>query len=199
MLGKLGEHGIGVLVLSGKQQQAALMMPNTKLDARRRTLQHTQAQDPEAALRIAKNLIAEKTERQAQLLRRIGQTALQHAHRLHRPAEQIQALVQAVAAAPDSDSLRGLEGAAAPAIFKHGKASCPPHSTFRYATAARPATRSTASYHWATPCCILKSSATFTCADSTPASAFTTTCNTDANRSPATCSNPCAPNTTNGR
>ncbi|WP_084165978.1 CRISPR-associated endonuclease Cas1 [Conchiformibius kuhniae] len=131
VLGKLGEHGIGVLVLSGKQQQAALMMPNTKLDARRRTLQHTQAQDPEAALRIAKNLIAEKTERQAQLLRRIGQTALQHAHRLHRPAEQIQALVQAVAAAPDSDSLRGLEGAAAACYFQAWQSFLPASLNFQ--------------------------------------------------------------------
>lgn len=118
-LGKLGAQGIGVLVLSGKQQQPALMMPNWKLDARRRALQYTQSQQPDTALAIAKNLISEKTRHQLQFLQHIDQTHPQSAaHR--RPAhDQLrQILDYHIPSASCPQSLRGIEGTAAACYFQ---------------------------------------------------------------------------------
>ena len=41
VLGKLGETGIGVLVLNGRKKRPALMLPNWKLDGKRRVAQYT--------------------------------------------------------------------------------------------------------------------------------------------------------------
>ena len=40
VLGKLGEAGIGVLILNGRQRRPTLMLPNWKLDGQRRVAQY---------------------------------------------------------------------------------------------------------------------------------------------------------------
>lgn len=54
VLSKLGEAGVGVLILNGRQNRPALMLPNWKLDGKRRVAQYALSQDKVASLAAAR-------------------------------------------------------------------------------------------------------------------------------------------------
>lgn len=72
VLGKLGETGIGVLILSGRQKRPALMLPNWKLDGQRRMAQYALSQDKSASLTAARNTVAAKLSAQLQHLQQMA-------------------------------------------------------------------------------------------------------------------------------
>lgn len=116
-LGKLGENSIGILVLSGRQQRPTIMLPNWKLDGRRRSIQYAQAAHYPTALNIAKNLVTEKLNRQLQFLQYTDANYPDSAaHRYHHCQQIIQILRQ-IPDIRNMDTLRGLEGAAAARYF----------------------------------------------------------------------------------
>lgn len=113
VLGKLGEHGIGLLVLSGRKRAPVLMMPNLKVDGKRRLAQFAAAQDDGFCLEQARYLVQQKIERQLAVLQ---QTATKHAL-LNNRVETIYNLLQQIPHTTNIDTLRGYEGAASAHYF----------------------------------------------------------------------------------
>ena len=113
VLGKLGEHGIGLLVLNGRKRAPVLMMPNLKVDAKRRAAQFTAAQDTAFCLTQAKNWIHSKVSSQ---LTFVQQTTNQHP-RLNHHTETLRSIQTQIPHSTDLDQLRGYEGAASAHYF----------------------------------------------------------------------------------
>ncbi|MDK4681156.1 CRISPR-associated endonuclease Cas1 [Kingella negevensis] len=109
VLGKLGDENIGVMILSGRQQRPTLLMPNWKLDGKRRQMQYQQSQNAAFCQKLAEKLVLQKITQQIALLNEI--TPL---------SNQIDSLKQIATQIPFSmtiNILRGLEGAAAAQYF----------------------------------------------------------------------------------
>ena len=68
LLGKLGEKGIGVVVLSGRKAEPSLLMATPHNDASRRIAQFRMSQNPEFCLKISKQLMEKKLKGQIALL-----------------------------------------------------------------------------------------------------------------------------------
>lgn len=138
VLGKLGEHGIGLLLLSGRKRAPVLMMPNLKVDGKRRFAQFAAAQDSGFCLQQARGWIQQKAERQQHF---IQQAAEQHAVLSNKVAAMQQLLTQ-IANSSDIEQLRGYEGVAAAHYFSawqhilpaslnfHGRNRRPPRDPF---------------------------------------------------------------------
>lgn len=117
VLGKLGENGAGVVVLSGRKRQPVLLMPNLKVDAQRRMAQFNLAQNADFCLRQAKGWVGGKVASQAALLERFSTKSDVLRARLHQPCSVLAGVAGEIGAAADTAQLRGLEGAAAARYF----------------------------------------------------------------------------------
>lgn len=114
VLGKLGEEGIGVMILSGRQQRPTLLMPNWKLDGKRRQMQYAHSRNPTTCQQIAQRLVQEKITGQIQLL----QSYLSQHSSLKNPISTLQHIHQQIPMSFNLPTLRGLEGAAAAQYFQ---------------------------------------------------------------------------------
>lgn len=113
VLGKLGEHGVGVVVLSGRKQTPVLMMPAAKVDAARRQAQYQAAQDPHFCIGQAKQWLNAKISGQLALIE-------QHTERhpaLHATADTLRRLLLQVSDCLNLERLRGFEGTASARYF----------------------------------------------------------------------------------
>lgn len=117
VLGKLGETGIGVLVLNGRKKRPALMLPNWKLDGKRRVAQYALSQDKAASLVAARNTVAAKLSAQQQHLQKMARSDGPNADFLNKHGQALANLANAVSSSPDISALRGIEGAAAAHYF----------------------------------------------------------------------------------
>lgn len=117
VLGKLGESGVGVVVLSGRKAEPSLLMGRPHNDARRRLAQWQRAQDAGFRLTVARELVARKAAAQQRFLLEWAERDLMHRYELRTAAKRVAAAVEGVASAPTVGSLRGVEGAAAQAYF----------------------------------------------------------------------------------
>ncbi|HVK16047.1 MAG TPA: type I-MYXAN CRISPR-associated endonuclease Cas1 [Fimbriiglobus sp.] len=113
---KCVEHGVGVHWLSVSGHHTASLVP-TAGQVQRRVRQYKALTDPEVCLRLAKQLALAKVEGQYRYLLRAtrGDDPLRVQARPHLGA--IQPLLSRIPDAPDADSVRGLEGAAAVSYF----------------------------------------------------------------------------------
>lgn len=127
VLGKLGDHGIGVVVLSGHNRHAALFMPNARKDALRRLAQAHFSVDAAFALARAKSWVEAKIHRQYQLLLHCAQQPHIAVNTLHHPLKRLENALAGIGAAVSIPALRGVEGSAAAAYFS-GLASYLPGS-----------------------------------------------------------------------
>ena len=193
VLGKLGETGIGVLILSGRQKRPALMLPNWKLDGQRRMAQYALSQDKSASLTSARNTVAAKLSAQLQHLQQMAFSDGLNADCLKEHSQALSNLIDTLANISDIPGLRGRERPRH-AILAHGRQYCPQTGNFQDGTNVRRATRSTPPYPSPTPCCTSTSSNTSTSAAWIPLSATTTSLNTAANRLPVIYWNTCAAN-----
>lgn len=116
-LGRLGELGIGVVVLSGRKAEPTLLMSRPHNDARRRLLQWQRAQDPDFRLGIARELLQRKLQAQQRLLLERAEADLMHRYELRTAASRVASSVKALESAEGLAALRGIEGAAAQAYF----------------------------------------------------------------------------------
>lgn len=114
VLGKLGEHQIGVMILNGRKRQPALLMPAVIKDAKRRAAQFGAAQDGGFSLKLSKEWLELKISAQADF---VAQAAMGHKH-LTTLADIINEQKQNVRKAEHLDSLRGYEGAASAQYFQ---------------------------------------------------------------------------------
>jgi CRISPR-associated protein Cas1 len=118
LLGRLGQMGIGVIILSGRRAEPSLFLPRPHNDASLRVAQTRLHLDAASALAVARWFIRGKIGAQAALveewleMRRGDRAALLHAR------SALQNMAPQVSGKLDLDSLRGLEGAASAYHFK---------------------------------------------------------------------------------
>lgn len=117
-LGKLGEHDIGVLILSGRAQQPSIYLPCARKDALRRLAQAYLSQDNTFCTSQAQTWITEKIQRDQDLLRELQTRPHRGGHRLHESLEQLEhRRCQLKTPITDLATLRGIEGSAANTTF----------------------------------------------------------------------------------
>ncbi len=127
LLGQLGEHGIGVVILSGRRGKPTLMLARPHNDASRRVAQIRKSLDEDFCLAIAQDLVKRKIEYQIEWLMYIGESNLMARYPLARVCRQLQPLFTKVGETKNLANLRGLEGAAA-AIYFDGLKEIVPES-----------------------------------------------------------------------
>lgn len=130
VLGKLGEQGVGVLVLGGRKREPVLMMPSLRVDVKRRAAQFALAQDTAFCLKMARLWGAAKVGRQLALLEKFAAENESRRARLHNMIETLRTVAAQTERAADIGALRGLEGAAAAHYFAALAVVLPPSLGF---------------------------------------------------------------------
>jgi CRISPR-associated protein Cas1 len=115
LLGRLGAHGLAVVILSGRRGEPTMLMPRPHNDARTRLAQLDAARCEAHALKIAAHLVEGKIGAQRQLLLRIatGRPELG----LGVAGSTLARMQGQVRTKTELAALRGLEGAAAAVFF----------------------------------------------------------------------------------
>lgn len=127
LLGKLGEAGVGVVVLSGRQGKPSLLLARPHNDAARRVEQVRRSLDAHTSLVFARDLIDRKVAIQIAWFEELRERYTTVRYELTRA---IKLLAEHRARIPDAASaatLRGLEGSAAARYF-HGLSAVVPQS-----------------------------------------------------------------------
>ena len=135
VLGKLGERGVGVVVLSGRAGKPVLLMGAPSADAARRIRQYERSLDAGFCLCAARELVRARLESQHRLLGAERDRDLAHRYEL---GVRLRTLGGALAALDSTESgaaMRGVEGAAGAAFFAGYAVLVPP--AFRFASRNR--------------------------------------------------------------
>lgn len=130
LLGKLGERGIGVIILSGRKAEPTLLMARPHNDAAKRISQYRLSLDPEFCLAYSRGLVRRKIETQREFAAAHREQSLEHRYELTLVLRKLDALLQQVEAKTAIASLRGVEGAASAAHFEALGAIAPPRLNF---------------------------------------------------------------------
>ena len=125
LLGQLGERGVGVVVLSGKQGKPSLLLSRPHNDARRRIEQTRRSLDHAFCLGYARQLIDTKLTRQQQWFEQLRGKDMQARYQLTHAMRQLQDHRGRLAGIATLESLRGLEGSAAHVYFEGLRAIVP--------------------------------------------------------------------------
>ena len=118
LLGKLGERGIGVVVLSGRKGEPTLLLGRPHNDAARRVAQYRLSLDADFCLRFARAIVEAKLRAQRALLAERRDADLRWRYPLTVAMERLDHCLAEVDAQPAIAALRGLEGAGAAAYFQ---------------------------------------------------------------------------------
>jgi CRISPR-associated protein Cas1 len=118
LLGKLGQHGIGVVVLSGRKGTPSLLLGRPHNDAARRIAQYRLSLDANFCLGFARAIVAAKLHGQLDFIGERRAADPMHRYVLTTCAKRIAGMIEQIDAQPGIASLRGLEGAAAAAYFE---------------------------------------------------------------------------------
>ncbi len=132
LLGKLGELGIGVVVLTGRLGKPSLLLGRPHHDARRRVAQTRLSLDGDFCLRFARQLVHAKLAAQQDWFGQLRSTHPQARYALTHAMQLLQAHQQHLPQAACIDSLRGMEGAAASAYFAGLRAVVPDSLRFTH-------------------------------------------------------------------
>lgn len=130
LMGKLGERGIGMVVLSGRKAVPTMLFGRPHNDAARRIAQYRSAQDAAFCLGFARDLIAAKLRSQAEFLGELRDAQPQSRYALTLCLRRLNAAISAVGQQASVASLRGLEGAGAAAYFEGYGDVLPRHLKF---------------------------------------------------------------------
>lgn len=118
LLGKLGEHGIGVVILSGRKGTPSLMLGRPHNDAARRVAQYRLSLDEDYCLRFSRAIVAAKIGGQLALVQEKRDSSPAHRYPLSLCERRLQGMLGQIDAQLSIATLRGLEGAAAAAYFE---------------------------------------------------------------------------------
>jgi len=118
LLGKLGERGIGVVVLSGRKAEPTMLLGRPHNDAARRVAQYRLSLDANFCLRFSRAIVEAKLMAQAAFLAERRDVELQSRYLLTLSLRRLDGAIAAVDAQASATSLRGLEGAGAAAYFE---------------------------------------------------------------------------------
>lgn len=127
VLGKLGQHNVGVIIINGLKHEPVLFFPRPHNDACKRLRQYMVVADKSSSLSCARKLIGEKILQQRELLSAERLISTRHQRELQLSIEEIGSILANLNSYDDFSSLLGAEGAAANAYF-HGIASVLPAS-----------------------------------------------------------------------
>ena len=125
LLATLGERGIGVLVLTGRQGKPSLFFGRPHNDARLRVEQTRRSLQDDFCLAYAQHLVQRKLERQCQWIDAAREHYPAQRYPLSQALRQLQEQLPQIAHTRRLDSLRGLEGAAASGYFAGLRAVVP--------------------------------------------------------------------------
>lgn len=125
LLGYLGEHGIGLLFLTGRHGRPSLLLGRAHNDATRRVAQIRLSLDARFSLRYARGLIQRKVERQCTWFDPLPEKYPQARYPLTQALHQLREQQARLRQAGSLESLRGLEGVAAASYFAGLRAVVP--------------------------------------------------------------------------
>lgn len=118
LLGKLGERGIGVVVLSGRKAEPTLLLGRPHNDAARRVAQYRLSTDSAFCLAFARAVVEAKLRAQAAFLAERRDDEPRSRYLLTLSLRRIDSAIAAVDEAGSIASLRGVEGNGAAAYFE---------------------------------------------------------------------------------
>lgn len=118
LLGKLGEHGIGVVVLSGRKGTPSLLLGRPHNDAARRIAQYRLSLDETYCLGFSRSIVATKINGQLAFIRERLQSDAMHRYPLSNCEKRLAGMIDQIDKQRSISSLRGLEGAAAATYFE---------------------------------------------------------------------------------
>ena len=118
LLGKLGEHHIGVVILSGRQGTPTLMLGCPHNDAARRIAQYRLSLDADFCLRFSRAIVEAKLRGQLAFIVERRDVDFQHRYPLVTCEHQLIGLIARIDAQPSIATLRGLEGSGAAVYFE---------------------------------------------------------------------------------
>lgn len=118
LLGKLGERGIGVVVLSGRKGEPTMLMGRPHNDAARRVTQYRLSLDAKFCLRFARAIVEAKLRAQRALIAERREEDLRWRYPLTVCLERLDHCLAEINAQQNIAALRGLEGAGAAAYFQ---------------------------------------------------------------------------------
>ncbi|CAD84022.1 MULTISPECIES: CRISPR-associated endonuclease Cas1 [Nitrosomonas] len=142
LLGKLGERGVGVVILSGRTSRPSLLLARPHNDAARRVAQVRLSLDEPASLIIARELIERKLTRQIEWFTELRENDIQARYELSRALRGLEEHRARLGNINNAASLRGIEGSAAARYFTglqavipgslhfHGRNRRPPRDPF---------------------------------------------------------------------
>lgn len=125
LLGHLGEHGIGVLFLTGRQGRPSLLLGRAHHDTRRRVAQTRLSLSADFCLRYARRLVHGKIERQCEWFDGLRDHYPRARYPLTQSVRQLREFQSRLNGVSHLDALRGLEGAAAASYFTGLRAVVP--------------------------------------------------------------------------
>ena len=118
LLGKLGERGIGVVVLSGRKALPTMLLGRPHNDAARRVAQYRLSLDGDFCLRFSRAIVEAKLGAQAAFLTLRRDSEPRSRYLLTLSLKRLATCIAAVDEQQSTASLRGLEGAGAAAYFE---------------------------------------------------------------------------------
>lgn len=118
LLGKLGERGIGVVVLSGRKAVPTMLLGRPHNDAARRVAQYRLSLDADFCLRFSRAIVESKLRAQVVFLSQRRESEPKSRYLLTVALRRIEHSLASVDAQSSIASLRGVEGAAAAAYFE---------------------------------------------------------------------------------
>lgn len=118
LLGKLGERGIGVVVLSGRKAEPTMLLGRPHNDAARRVAQYQLSTDADFCLRFTRAVVEAKLRGQMAFLAEKRDTEPHSRYLLTLAIRRIEAAISSVDNTDSIPSLRGVEGNGAAAYFE---------------------------------------------------------------------------------
>ncbi len=131
LLGQLGERGVGVVVLSGRQGKPSLLLARPHNDAARRVEQIRKSMDAGFCLTLARDLVDKKLNRQIAWCDELRERDMQARYELTHAMQLLKERQSHLARAENLGTLRGMEGAAAACYFDGLKAVVPDSLHFK--------------------------------------------------------------------
>ncbi|MCX8017979.1 MAG: CRISPR-associated endonuclease Cas1, partial [Rhodocyclaceae bacterium] len=125
LLGQLGEHGVGVVILSGRRGKPSLLLARPHNDAARRVAQIKKSLDADFCLAFAGELIERKISRQIEWFDQLRSRDMQARYELTHAMQLLRQHAGRLASADSLGRLRGIEGSAAACYFDGLKAVVP--------------------------------------------------------------------------
>jgi CRISPR-associated protein Cas1 len=118
LLGKLGEHGIGVIILSGRKGTPSLLLGRPHNDAARRINQYRLSLDADYCLRFSRAIVTAKLTGQLEFIRERKDASPMHRYPLNLCERRIENVIGQIDEQQSIAALRGQEGAAAAFYFE---------------------------------------------------------------------------------